>query len=1169
MKKLAEKIDPCSSPKSGLLIDNEEISFAVNELAAKIAAKTNCEVVMICREFSNGRWLFSNKDYVTSTFIDMEFQKKIKGKVGTFRYDRDRNKEMFDRFTWSNKYKNIHAIQHFPIVNADNRNMGHLVLLETNKTLTKDSGKIKEELNALGDLLTVKFDNNEWSHYQNIFMISTDMICVVGTDGFFKSINPAFRRTLQWGEKDLLENRISDLIHPDDIKIVESEFRKIDQGKKSINFQLRFRTKNNEYKLLEWVVSADLVNKLFYAIGRDITQFEETKYELIQAKEMLEETNRVAQIGGWELDVVTNNLYWTLITKEIHDLDNDAEVEFDEAINFYKEGGNRFKISNLIYKAITKFESFDTELQILTKKGIEKWVRVIGKPKIDNGTCVKVTGTFQDIEHDKQVRLALEQSNTHLEAILNASTETSIIATKADGTITHFNSGSERLLGYSANEIVGKHDPVFFFDKIDLERWSDELTNEFGIKVNAGIESFTMRSRRGLSDKGEYTYIRKDGRKIMVELSISPITNNKEDILGYLCIADDITEKKRVEQLILDSEERLRIFFDSSQVVMYTHDMAGNFITINSMGAHLLGYNREDIENKNIMDIIPLESRLSFPHYLNDLKTNGKSKGLMQIINNQGKLITWMYNNVVTELVDGTKYVIGNVMDITDRIELENDLNIAKQNAENSAKMKDLFLSNMSHEIRTPMNAITGFGRLLSETTLDEEQDEYVNSINIASTNLLNIINDILDFSKIESGQISIESIPFNIIKQIQNVRKILTINAETRNLQFKYDFDEKLPEMVMGDPTRLNQILVNLLNNGIKFTESGFVKLKVEFLQDSNDCYNIKFDIIDSGIGIPEDKIDVIFERFTQANTNTTRKYGGTGLGLSISKSLVGLLGGTLTVESTEGEGSIFSFTIPFGKPIQEISQETAPSRIINGKSNIRILLVEDNLLNQKLARKVLEKQGFISELAENGKLAIELLKKESFDLILMDLQMPEMDGYQTTIYLRNEMKLKTPIIAMTAHSIVGEKDKCLSIGMNDYIPKPFNPDVLYEKIMHYTKKRRNMKIDLTYLKSIAEGNKEFEKEIIDTSLTSIPMDMEALMSAIRLLDLVGIKEKAHKLKSSFYVIGIDHENILNQLEYDNISDLSTLEDLYVRLENIQKETQENLEMELVENYS
>jgi PAS domain S-box-containing protein len=609
---------------------------------------------------------------------------------------------------------------------------------------------------------------------------------------------------------------------------------------------------------------------------------------------------------------------------------------------------------------------------------------------------------------------------------------------------------------------------------------------------------------------------------------------------------------------------------------MYTHDMKGNFISMNSKGAYLLGFSKKEIKSKNILDIIPLKSKLSFPYYLKELEENGSSKGLLQIVNKFGNEDTWMYNNTVIESARGENYVLGNVVDITDRIVLERDLNDSRKIAESNARMKDLFLANMSHEIRTPMNAITGFGKLLKDTVLDEEQTDYLKSINIASANLLNIINDILDFSKIESGQISIEKIEFGLIEQIRNVVRMLKPNAYSKLLDFDINIDADIPTKVMGDPTRLSQVLTNLISNAIKFTEEGFVKLEVILLnEDSNGESNIQFNILDSGIGIPEDKIDIIFERFTQANTNTTRKYGGTGLGLSISKSLVELQSGTFHVKSKEGKGSNFGFTMPFSKP--EKSRSIQKEEIgIENIGEYRILLVEDNLLNQKLALKVLEKQGFLATLAENGKLATEILAHEKFDLILMDLQMPELDGYQTTTYIRNVLKLDIPIIAMTAHSLVGEKEKCLEIGMNDYLPKPFDQKELNQKMKTLLNEsvkleNRNMEkpvINLDYLRSMVEGNKDFEKEIINASLTHIPDELNLLVKAIRILDLKQIAGIAHKLKSSFYVMGIDDQNLLREFEMNGIDDLQTLENMFVRLEKIYLACKDSLELELQENY-
>lgn len=1084
-------------------------------------------------------------------------------------------KKLFPSFSFLSKYDTIKGAELIEILNEERKQVGLLLLFTKSKNL--DLSKLKAKLSKIATELEGCHKTSNLSSYENIFKISSDMVVVAGNDGRIKRFNPAFRRTLLWSEEDLLKLTASDLVHPDDLSLITEKIQEL--GSKTLNFGInaRLKEKNGGYKKIEWVISLDYSNQLIYGIGRDLTKLEETSFELSRAKEMLESTNRVARIGGWEYDVRNKTLFWTSITKEIHEVTQDYDVNLNQGISFYKEGESIDRIYKAFTNAVEKGIPYDVEAEITTFKGNDKWVRAIGKPLFVNGLCVKVSGTFQDITKEKSTRLALEAVNDKMTAVLNSSTETCIIATDLEGRITHFNSGSEILLGYTAKEIIGIYTPVIFYDPKELEKQAEENSKEFGFKVKPGIDSLRLKSKLGLPDNDEFTFITRDNERVNVKISVTPIRDKNEEIVGYLIVADDITEKKLWEKKILESEKKYRIFFDNSEVVMYTHDLKGNFTSMNSVGARIIGVSEGEMKNKNILDIIPFKSKASFPYYLKELEEKGKSKGLMQVINNSGREVTWMYNNVVVESAKGVKYVLGNVMDITDRIELERDLNESKKLAEFNAKMKDLFLANMSHEIRTPMNAITGFTRLLGDTKLNYEQEDYLKSINTASTNLLNIINDILDFSKIESGQVNIENVEFNLHDLVSSVERLLRPNAEAKNLRLAIIMDESVPMSIIGDPTRLSQILTNLISNAIKFTEKGFVKLEVSLLKDDAESTQLKFNVFDSGIGIPKDKIQVIFERFTQANTDTTRKYGGTGLGLSISKSLVELQSGSFHVESEVGKGSCFGFEIPFKKVIEHERETSIVEKSILKHSGLKVLLVEDNILNIKLALKVLEKQGFIAQVAENGKIAVDMVAKETFDVILMDLQMPEMDGYQATEYIRETLGLSTPIIAMTAHSLVGEKEKCIEMGMQDYLPKPFSQEQLYEKIITLSENNTMNEIestpkptyDLNYLRTMAEGNKEFEKEIINTSLVHIPDNLKMLLNAIRLLDLKEISAVAHRLKSSFNVMGIDDQNILKEFELSGIDDLSTLENMYLKLDNIYNETRECLELELEEYYA
>jgi signal transduction histidine kinase/CheY-like chemotaxis protein len=384
------------------------------------------------------------------------------------------------------------------------------------------------------------------------------------------------------------------------------------------------------------------------------------------------------------------------------------------------------------------------------------------------------------------------------------------------------------------------------------------------------------------------------------------------------------------------------------------------------------------------------------------------------------------------------------------------DYSDAKGKAEESNKLKEAFLANMSHEIRTPMNAIIGFSDILSKRELGPQEREYVLTIKSAGENLLTIINDILDISKIEAGMMTFEEHPFSVKEIFKSLQVMLMGRAKEKKLDLEFNCGSDIPDVLIGDHTRLTQIIINLTGNAIKFTQRGKVEVKVKVLRNEPDKCLLEFSIKDSGIGIAPDKLGHIFERFRQAETHTTRKYGGTGLGLSIAKQLVELQGGHLYVKSEFNAGSVFSFQIPYIKSSQ--AHLPAEPVIIEKKydmkdlARLKILLVEDNGLNIKLIISLFSENSLNVEVVENGMLGIEKFKSGAFDIILMDMEMPVMNGYEATTIIRQELKSEIPIIAMTAHAMEGEREKCLSLGMNDYISKPINADLLFEKINNLT---------------------------------------------------------------------------------------------------------------------
>jgi signal transduction histidine kinase len=385
------------------------------------------------------------------------------------------------------------------------------------------------------------------------------------------------------------------------------------------------------------------------------------------------------------------------------------------------------------------------------------------------------------------------------------------------------------------------------------------------------------------------------------------------------------------------------------------------------------------------------------------------------------------------------------------RKEVEESLRLAIQRAEESEKAKQMFLANMSHEIRTPMNAIIGFATLLEESGLTSKQKEWIMPIKYSGDNLLRIINDILDFSKIEAGRLELDERELNIRKLVKSCVDTFRPKAKEKKLKLDFLIDEKIPKLVKGDQLRINQILLNLLSNAIKFTPQGSVYLHIGLNGIQKGIADIQFSVSDTGIGIPKEKHSTIFESFSQASNSITNTYGGTGLGLSISQKLVELQGGKMKMESIEGSGSVFSFNIPLNI-IEERHDVQENYTTVHSKeqlSSIKVLLVEDNELNQHIAKLVLEKYHIQVDIADDGKIAIEKLTKEKYDVVLMDIQMPVMNGYETTQFIRNKMSLNIPIIAMTAHAFKEERDRCYAAGMNDYLSKPFKQEVLIQKII------------------------------------------------------------------------------------------------------------------------
>jgi len=396
------------------------------------------------------------------------------------------------------------------------------------------------------------------------------------------------------------------------------------------------------------------------------------------------------------------------------------------------------------------------------------------------------------------------------------------------------------------------------------------------------------------------------------------------------------------------------------------------------------------------------------------------------------------------------------ITDITESKLFEKELLEAKEFAENAVKFKQQFLSNMSHEIRTPLNSILGFTNVLLKTKLGVEQKEFVQAIKTSGKTLNLLINDILDLAKVEAGKMTFEKRPFEMRESITSILHSFNLKIKEKNLELVKEYDSKIPSMLLGDSVRLNQIILNLMSNAVKFTHKGKIILNVKLLNEDDENVTIEFAITDSGIGIAANKIDSIFNVFEQAETGIANSYGGTGLGLAIVKQLIEAQGGSISLRSKIGEGSTFSFILSFRKTNLKSEEVVEILKLDSDIKDLRVLVAEDIALNQLLIKIILSDFGFEPEIVDNGKIAIEKLQTNTYDIILMDLQMPKMNGFEATDHIRKTMKSQIPIIALTADVSTADVSKCKEIGMNDYISKPIDEKLLYSKIVALVKKKQ-----------------------------------------------------------------------------------------------------------------
>jgi PAS domain S-box-containing protein len=788
----------------------------------------------------------------------------------------------------------------------------------------------------------------------------------------------------------------------------------------------------------------------------------------------------------------------------------------------------------------SKEESSYNEFPIKSKNGSTVWIGQTVRRIENDDETIELVAVARDITEHKIIQDSLKTTEARLSNLI-ANLQKGILVEDENHKIILTNQlfcdlfdvpvSPDGLIGIDCTPLAEKSKSLFKEPEAFVAR-IDELLSNREIVVDEQIEM-----ANGKILERDYIPIYLEG-----------------DYKGHLYKYSDVTDKYKALEQLRKSEEKYRGIMDNMELGLLEVDNNHKIIRAYDRFCEMLGYSKEELIGQIATELFLPETAKKVVNEQQEEREKGVASSYeLCLIKKDGTPIWVLISGA--PIIDEHGEVVASMgihYDITERKILEQELEKAKEIAEEARQAEKQFLANMSHEIRTPLNAIIGMTHLMFDTRPTKQQFEYLDILKTSADFLHSLISDLLDMAKIEAGRIEIQKHPFDLVGLLRTVQRVFQIKLDSRPVEINLLTDVKISGNYLGDDLLLNQILLNIIGNADKFTEEGSIDVFVKLKKEEVDVCWIEFKVSDTGIGIPEEKLELIFQKFKQIDSEQGHKHKGTGLGLAITKQLVELQDGTISVKSTEGEGTTFTFILPFQKSddIEVVNNNYTIHEADHSIESCKVLVAEDNAMNQKYISSLLNKWNFEFTIASDGKKAVEKAQKEHFDIILMDIQMPNMDGYEATISIRNTQNPNqhTPIIALTASALLDQKNKAYSVGMNNFVTKPFAPNHLLSVIQNYIPKKSErltvntpievvsssipvdtvltnsniIQLDEERLLELYGDDKEYRSDIFQTFLEDVLPDFEGIQVLIDNENWDGLKKLAHKLKPTLGMVGL-----------------------------------------------